>query len=49
MVAILVAQHVDFIFLEPSLIGDVHIVLGYELMLLYEGRLHSTEDDPIGY
>jgi len=46
---IFVAPYVDSIFLQPSPIGDVHIDLGYELVLLYEGRLRGMDDGPIGH
>ena len=49
MFATFVAPYVDIIFLQQSLIGDVHVTLDHELVLLYEGRLYSTEDGPVGH
>jgi len=49
MVASFVAPYVDSIFPRQGLIGDVHVTLNHELLLLYGGRLHSTDDGPIGH
>jgi len=47
MFAIFVAPYVDSIFLLPSLNGDVRVAKGHKLVLLYEDRLHGTNDGPI--
>ena len=38
-----VESYVDFMFLQPSLIGDVYAYLDHELVLLYKGRVCSTD------
>ena len=45
-VVILVGSFVSSIFLEPSLIWDMHVVLNHELVRLYEVRLHHTNNGP---
>ena len=36
--------YVDSTFFQPSLVEDMHVAVGHEFVLLYEGRLHSTDD-----
>ena len=48
-ITIFVEPFVHSIFLDPSLIGDMHVALGCELVLLYEGMLHSMDDGPVGH
>jgi len=48
MVAIFVTLITDFISLQSSSIGGVHVAQGFKLILLCKDMLNSTDDGPIG-